>query len=73
LWIGLARPATRHKKLRVTGAKGGILYRDKLVRVVVHVPDPGANRQWMRQFKDRWKARLEQLDLWMVSYRIEVE
>jgi hypothetical protein len=27
----------------------------------------------MRQFKERWKVRLEQVELWMVSYRIEVE
>jgi len=51
----------------------GILYRDDLVRVVVDVPDSARNRQWMKQFKDRWKVRLEQLELWMVSYRIEVE
>ena len=51
----------------------GILYRDDLVRVVVDVPDSPTNRQWMKQFKDRWKVRLEQLELWMVSYRIEVE
>jgi hypothetical protein len=24
-------------------------------------------------FKDRWKVRLEQLELWMVSYRIDIE
>ncbi|MBM4046828.1 MAG: hypothetical protein FJ279_17115 [Planctomycetes bacterium] len=52
---------------------GGVLYRDNLVRVFVDVPDLPANRQWMRQFKDRWKTRLQQLDLWMVSYRIEIE
>jgi hypothetical protein len=51
----------------------GILYRDDLVRVVVDVPDSAPNHQWMRQFKERWKARLEQVELWMVSYRIEVE
>ena len=51
----------------------GILYRDDLVRVVVDVPDSARNRQWMKQFKERWKVRLEQLELWMVSYRIEVE
>jgi len=44
-----------------------------LVRVVVDVPDSARNRQWMRQFKERWKMRLEQLELWMVSYRIEIE
>ena len=51
----------------------GVLYRDNLVKVVVDVPDTAKNRQWMRQFKGRWKARFEQLELWMMSYRIEVE
>jgi hypothetical protein len=52
---------------------GGVLYRDNLVRVVVDVPDTAPNRRWMREFKDRWKNRLEQLELWMVSFRIDVE
>lgn len=52
---------------------GGVLYRDNLVRVIVDVPDSVENRQWMKQLKERWKTRLEQLELWMVSYRIEVE
>jgi hypothetical protein len=52
---------------------GGILYRDTLVRIIVDVPDSAKNRNWMRLFKSRWKARLEQLELWMVSYRIEIE
>ena len=51
----------------------GILYRDDLVRIVVDVPDSPRNRQWMKQFKERWKVRLEQLELWMVSYRIDIE
>ena len=53
--------------------QSGILYRDDLVRIVVDVADSPRNRQWMRQFKERWKVRLEQVELWMVSYRIEVE
>ena len=52
---------------------GGILYRDDLVRVIVDSPDTSQNRQWMKQFKGRWKTRLDQLELWMVSYRIEIE
>ena len=52
---------------------GGVVYRDNLVRVVVDVPDSAKNRRWMKEFKGRWKARLEQLELWMVSYRSEVE
>lgn len=52
---------------------GGVLYRDNLVRVVVDVPDSAKHRRWMREFKARWKDRLEQVELWVVSYRIEVE
>jgi len=52
---------------------GGVLYRDDLVRIVVDVPDSAANRQWMRGFKQKWRVRLEQIELWMVSYRIEIE
>ena len=52
---------------------GGVVYRDNLVRIIVDVPDSAKNRKWMRQFKERWKTRLEQLELWVVSYRIEIE
>jgi hypothetical protein len=67
--------AASYETQRVEGhwRHSGILYRDDLVRIVVDVPDSPRNRQWMKQFKDRWKVRLEQLELWMVSYRIEVE
>jgi hypothetical protein len=52
---------------------GGVLYRDDLVQLFVDVPDSAKGRTWMRQFKKRWKGRLKQEELWMVSYRIEVE
>ena len=51
----------------------GAVYRDNLVRLVVDVPDTGNNRRWMKAFKQRWKAKLEQLELWMVSYLITIE
>ena len=51
----------------------GILYRDNLVKIVIDAPDEEANREWMRQYKARWKAKLEQLDLWLVSYTIDVD
>jgi len=53
--------------------QGGILYRDTLVKLVVDSPDSPENRDWMKRFKDQWKARLEQLDLWLVSYPIEID
>jgi hypothetical protein len=51
----------------------GTLYRDNLVKLVVDVPDSSANRDWMKQFKVTWMERLEQIELWMVSYRVDVD
>ena len=50
-----------------------IVFCDSLGLLVVDVPDTAANRKWMKAFKARWKDRLEQLEIWMVSYRIDVE
>jgi hypothetical protein len=52
---------------------GGVLIRDNLVKIVVDVPDQRENRTWMRGYKDRWRSRLEQLELWMISYAVDVE
>ncbi len=67
--------AVSHETQKVEGhwRQGGVIYRDDLVRLVVDVPDSADNRKWMKDFKDRWKMRLEQLDLWMVSHPIEIE
>ena len=61
------------QKLEGHWRQRGVLYRDDLARLFVDVPDSPKNRDWMKQFKARWKTRLDQLELWMVSYRIEVE
>jgi hypothetical protein len=61
------------QKLEGHWRHGGVVYRDNLVRLVVDVPDTVQSRQWMKGFKGRWKTRLEQVELWMVSHRIEVE
>ncbi len=50
-----------------------VLYRDNLVKIVVDAGDSEENREWMREFKKRWKAKLEQLDLWLVSYTIDID
>jgi hypothetical protein len=52
---------------------GEELFRDDLALVVVDVPDTAKNRRWMKAYKARWKERLEQLEIWMVSYTIEIE
>ena len=61
------------QKLEGHWRHGGVLYRDNLVKVVVDVPESRESRQWMQDFKTRWRERLEQLELWMVSYRVDME
>jgi hypothetical protein len=53
--------------------QGGKLFRDNLGLIVADVPDTAKNRKWMKAYKARWKERLGQLEIWMVSYRIDVE
>jgi hypothetical protein len=67
--------AASYETQRVQGywRHGGVMYRDDLSRLVIDVPDNAKNRKWMKQFKERWKRRLEQLEIWMISYRIEIE
>jgi hypothetical protein len=51
----------------------GVIYRDNLSRLIVDVPDTVVNRRWMSRFKNRWKKRLKQVDLWIITYRIEIQ
>ncbi|HEY3320027.1 MAG TPA: hypothetical protein VGP72_06155 [Planctomycetota bacterium] len=67
--------AASYETQRVEGhwRRGEVTYRDNLSRLVVDVPDTAYNRAWMRQFKAKWRDRLEQLELWVVSFRIDIE
>ena len=49
------------------------VFHDTLGLLIVDIPDTVANRKWMKAFKARWKQRLDQLEIWMVSYSIEIE
>ena len=50
----------------------GILYSDTHAKIVVDIPDTPENIRWMRDYKARWKELLDQLDLWLISYEIDV-
>ena len=67
--------AASYETQRIDGhwRDAGITYRDTLVRLVIDVPDVAKSRKWMKQFKARWKAKLEQVELWMVSFPITIE
>jgi hypothetical protein len=51
----------------------GKTYREKFARIFVDVVEVAENRRWMREFKSRWKAKLKQIELWVISYRINIE
>jgi hypothetical protein len=67
--------AASYETQRIEGRwrQGRVVYRDNLVRLVVDVPDTPGNRRWMKAFKQRWKKKLDQLELWMVSYLVTIE
>jgi len=44
-----------------------------LVKIVIDAPDEEISRQWMRDYKARWKVKLKQLELWLVSYTIDID
>ena len=50
-----------------------VLYRDNLVKIIVDALDDEESREWMREYKSRWKQKLEQLELWLVSYLIDID
>jgi hypothetical protein len=70
-----ASRAANYETQKVEGQRrhGDVLIRDKLVKLVVDAPDVVSNRRWMKQYKDRWRAQLKQVELWMVSYGVDVE
>jgi hypothetical protein len=47
-------------------------YRDDLIRVFVDVADEPESRQFFVEYKERLKARFQQLDIWLTTYPIEV-
>jgi len=61
------------KRKKSKDSNQGVLYRDNLVKIVIDVADSEENREWMREFKARWKTKTEQLELWLVSYVIDID
>jgi hypothetical protein len=48
------------------------VYRDDLVRVFVDVADTTENMQFFRDLKERLKTRFHQLEIWLITYPIQV-
>jgi hypothetical protein len=50
----------------------GVAYRDELIRVFVDLPDELPNRQFFTEYKEQLKGRFQQIDLWMITYPVEI-
>jgi hypothetical protein len=50
----------------------GDLFKDELVRVFVDTADVSEHKSFFTEFKETLKQRFEQVDIWLVSYPIEV-
>jgi hypothetical protein len=50
----------------------GEVFHDELVRVFVDVEDTPENRQFFLEFKQRLKARFQQVEIWLTSHPIDL-
>ena len=51
---------------------GGKHYSDELVRIWVDAEETDSVKAFFAELKEKLKARFEQLDIWMVSYSVNV-
>lgn len=58
--------------MRGTWQYQGEVYQDNLTRFFVDVPDLPEHRVFFREFKQKLKARFEQLEIWIASYPLDV-
>ncbi len=59
--------------VRITGSwkYGGTRYRDELLRLRVDTDDPAAIA-FLREHKERWKERFQQIDIWITGHDIDI-
>jgi hypothetical protein len=48
------------------------LYEDKLIRIIIDVPESEDSETFFRRYKEILKERFKQIDIWITSYEIEV-
>lgn len=59
--------------VRITGTwkYAGTRYRDHLLRIRIDTTDPSAHSV-LRSFKEIWKVRFQQIDVWITCHEIEI-
>ena len=47
-------------------------YRDDLVRLFIDIPDLPEHRAFLAEYKETLKIRFQQIDIWMVTFPLDV-
>lgn len=48
------------------------LYEDKLIRIIIDVPESEDSETFFKHYKEILKERFKQIDIWITSYEIDV-
>ena len=64
--------STETQRIRGIWRYQGTRYQDELVRVFVDTQDSAEVRAFFAQFKETLKTKLQQIDIWMTAYPIEI-
>src|SRR5438552_254012 len=59
-------------RLQGVWTHGGQIFEDTNIKVVIDLEDTSDTDAFFQQFKQTLKARFDQIDIWMISYRIEI-
>ena len=60
------------ERLQGIWSQGGKIFEDTHIKVVIDVEDTQAVRAFLGRFKETLKSRFRQIEIWMISYPIEI-
>ncbi len=60
------------ERLQGLWSHGGQTFEDANIKIVIDVEDAPEVHQFFRQFKETLKSRFHQIEIWMVSYHVEI-
>jgi hypothetical protein len=59
-------------RLQGIWSQGGQIFEDTNIKVVIDVEDAPEGQAFFRRLKETLKKRFHQIDIWMVSYQVEI-
>lgn len=53
-------------------APDGVAYYDKCKKLFVDIEDTPENGEWLKEYKEKLKVELKQIEVYITSYKIEI-